>query len=424
MYKRIVEKNGLRIIIWPMRETKAVSIFVFVGVGSRYETRETMGISHFLEHMLFKGTERRPDSLAIASTVDNVGGSFNGFTGKEFTGFYVKVPSKYLPLGVDLLTDIICHSKLDEEEIERERRVIIEEINSIQDTPDEYVSRLYFSLLYGDHPLGWDIIETKERVRKLKREDLLRFWRRYYTPDNLVIAVAGRVQPEKTASLITSSIGQMKGKRGNGWLRVREDQIKPKSKACSRKIDQVHLCLGVRTFIHTKHPDRYALQVLNTILGENSSSRLFIKVREKLGLAYAIDSGYETFMDTGTLLAQAAVDLKNIEQAIKAILEEFKGLREELVSREELQRAKNYLTGKITLSLESSSGIAYSLGKQELLRERIEPPEKIIGKIKKVTRRDIRRVAKNIFQERNLNLALLGPLREGNYPELDKLLKI
>jgi len=168
MYKRIVEKNGLRIIIWPMRETKAVSIFVFVGVGSRYETRETMGISHFLEHMLFKGTERRPDSLAIASTVDNVGGSFNGFTGKEFTGFYVKVPSKYLPLGVDLLTDIICHSKLDEEEIERERRVIIEEINSIQDTPDEYVSRLYFSLLYGDHPLGWDIIETKERVRKLK----------------------------------------------------------------------------------------------------------------------------------------------------------------------------------------------------------------------------------------------------------------
>jgi len=147
------------------------------------------------------------------------------------------------------------------------------------------------------------------------------------------------------------------------------------------------------------------------------------KIKE-LGLAYAIDSGYETFMDTGTLLAQAAVDLKNVEQAIKAILEEFKGLREELVSREELQRAKNYLTGKITLSLESSSGIAYSLGKQELLRERIEPPEKIIGKIKKVTRRDIRRVAKNIFQERNLNLALLGPLREGNYPELDKLLKI
>jgi len=424
MYKRIVEKNGLRIIIWPMRETKAVSIFVLVGVGSRYETRETMGISHFLEHMLFKGTGKRPDSLAIASTIDNVGGSFNGFTGKEFTGFYVKVASRHFPLGVDLLTDIICHSKFDGKEIERERRVILEEINSVQDVPDEYVSKLYFSLLYGDHPLGWDITETKERVKKLNREELLRFWRRYYTLDNLVIAVAGRVNPGKAVSLIRNSIEGIKGKKKSGSLRVKENQMRPASKVCSREIDQTHLCLGVRTFIHTRHKDRYVLRVLNTILGESSSSRLFIKLRERLGLAYAIDSGYETFSDTGTLLAQAAVDLKNVEKAIKAILDEFKRLREELVSKEELQRAKNYSVGKIILSLENSSGIAYSLGKQELLLGKIETPEEVIKKIKKVTRRDIRRVAGGIFQEKNLNLALLGPLKEGNHPDFDKLLKI
>ncbi|MEA3485090.1 MAG: pitrilysin family protein [Candidatus Aerophobetes bacterium] len=424
MHERIVEKNGLRIIIWPMRETKAVSIFVLVGVGSRYETRENMGISHFLEHMLFKGTERRPDSLAIASTIDNVGGSFNGFIGKEFTGFYVKVASKYLPLGIDLLTDIICHSKLDEEEIERERRVILEEINSVEDAPDEYISKLYFSLLYGDHPLGWDITETRERVKKINREDFLRFWRRYYTPDNLVISVAGRVNPEKAVSLIKNSLGGIKGKKKSGPLKVKENQAKPASKVCRREIDQTHLCLGVRTFIHTRHKDRYALRLLNTILGENSSSRLFIKLREKLGLAYAIDSGYETFSDTGTLLAQAAVDLRNVKKFIKAVLDEFKRLREELVSREELARAKNYSAGKITLALENSSGIAYSLGKQELLLGRIETPEEIIRKIKKVTRKDIRRVAAHIFQQRNLNLVLLGPLREGSYPDFDKLLKI
>ena len=422
MFKRFVEKNGLRVVIRPMRDTRATSVFVLVGVGSRYETKKNMGASHFLEHMLFKGTRKRPNSLAIASEIDNVGGSFNGFTGKEFTGFYVKVASKHLPLAIEVLSDIICHSKFEEEEIERERRVILEEINSIHDTPDEYILKLYFSLLYGDHPLGWDIVKTREKVKTLTRDDLVRFWRRYYTPDNLVISVAGRAEAEKVLSLIRKYLGGMNGKKEDGWLRIEENQTGPEFEVNLRKIDQVHLCVGVRTFIHASHRDRYALQVLNIILGGNSSSRLFIKVREKLGLAYAIDSGYETFLDTGTFLVQAAVDLKNTEKAIKAILEEFKQIRDKAVSIEELKRAKNYLMGKIALSLENSSGVAYSFGKQELLLRKIESPDETIRKIRKVTRKDIRRVAEKIFQEKNLNLALLGPVeKDKNWDEVLKL---
>jgi len=412
MYKRVVQKNGLRIITRPMRDTRAVSVFALIGAGTRHETRQIMGISHFLEHMLFKGTEKRPNSLAIASTVDNVGGSFNGFTSKEFTGFYVKVASRHLPLAIEILSDIIYHSKFEEKEIERERGVILEEINSVHDTPDEYILKLYFSLLYGDHPLGWDIVRTKERIKTLRRDDLVRFWQRHYTPDNIVVSVAGRTEPEKTASLIRRHLGEMKGKKDDGWLEIKETQTRPASKVHSRKIDQTHLCLGVRTFIHAAHKDCYALQVLNTVLGGNTSSRLFIKVREKLGLAYAIDSGCETFLDTGTFLTQAAVDVKNTERAIRAILEEFRQIREHLVSIEELKRAKNYLAGKIALGLENSSGVAYSLGRQELLLRKIESPDETIKKIKAVTRRDLRRVAENIFQERNLNLALLGPIKE------------
>ena len=422
MYRKVMGESGLRILVWPMKETKTVSVLVFVGVGSRYETKDLMGIAHFLEHMLGKGTRKRPDALSIASEIDAVGGEFNGFTGTEYTLLYVKLPADEVLLAVDVLSDIICNSKLDEEHIEVEKGVILQEINHLLDTPSQYVLELYQSLLYGDHPLGWDIATSREVLPRLNRERLANLWRNCYTPDNMVVAVAGKMDPRKVISWVKNYFGSSSGKKSTTWVPVKENQTEPAFRVLSRKTDQTHICLGVRTFINVLHPDRYVLEVLNTILGGCMSSRLFIKIREEMGLVYSIGSGMQTLLDTGNLSVEAGTDGRKVGEVIGAILGEFHRLRESLLEPDELQRAKNYIKGKIVMGLENSEGLAYFLGKQELLQGRIRPVEEIMDEIEKVSREDIRRVSKNIFQQKNLNLALLGSF-DGK-PSFEGLLRI
>jgi predicted Zn-dependent peptidase len=422
MYRKATTENGLRILTWPMKDTKTASVLVFVGLGSRYETKDLVGIAHFLEHMLGKGTKKRPDPLSIASEIDGVGGEFNGFTGTEYTLFYVKLPAEHVFLAVDVLSDIICNSRLDEEHIELEKGVILQEINHLLDTPSQYVLELYHSLLYGDHPLGWDITTSREVVPRLDREKLTNLWQNCYTPDNMVVAVAGKIDPGKVISWVRSHFGSSTGKKSITWVPAKEDQAKPAFRALPRKTDQTHICLGMRTFISVLHPDRYILEVLNTILGGCMSSRLFIKIREEMGLVYSIGSGIQALLDTGSLSVEAGTDGRKVGEVVGAILGEFYRLRESLLKPDELQRAKNYVKGKIIMGLENSEGLAYFLGKQELLQGRIRTVEEIMEEVEKVSREDIRRVSENIFQEKNLNLALLGSFDEKL--SFERLLKI
>jgi predicted Zn-dependent peptidase len=422
MYRKAAGDGDLRIVVWPMKETKTVSVLVFVGLGSRYETKDLVGITHFLEHMLGKGTKERPDPLSIVSEIDAVGGEFNGFTGAEYTLFYVKLPADEVLLGVDVLSDIICNSRLDEKHIELEKGVILQEINHLLDTPSQHVLELYHSLLYGDHPLGWDIVTSREILPQLNREKLTNLWENFYTPDNMVVAVAGKIDPEKVISWVRSHFGNATGKKSTTWVPVKESQTEPLFRALSRKTDQTHICLGVRTFISVLHPDRYILEVLNTILGGCMSSRLFIKIREEMGLVYSVGSGIQSLLDTGILSVEAGTDGRKVGEVIGAILGEFHRLRESLLNPDELQRAKNYVKGKLIMGLENSEGLAYFLGKQELLQGRIRTVKEIMKEIEKVSLEDVRRVSENIFQEKNLNLALLGSF-DGKL-SFEKLLRI
>lgn len=422
IYRKVMGERGLRIVVHPMRETKTVSVLVFVGVGSRYETKDLVGIAHFLEHMLGKGTKKRPDALSIASEIDAVGGEFNALTGMEYTLFYVKLPADEVLLGVDVLSDIICNSRLAEEHIELEKGVVLQEINNILDTPSQYVADVYQSLLYGDHPLGWDIAASREVLPRLNREELANLWQDCYTPDNMVVAIAGKIDPGKVISWVRDYFGSATGKKSATPVPVNENQTKPAFRALSRKTDQTQICLGVRTFINLPHPDRYVLEVLNTILGGCMSSRLFIKIREEMGLVYSVGSGVQTLLDTGNLCVEAGTDGRKVGEVIGAIIREFHRLRESLLKPSELRRAKNYLKGKIVMGLENSEGLASFLGKQELLQGRIKPVEEVMEGLEKVSREDVRRVSENIFQEKNLNLALLGSF-DGKL-SFERLLKI
>jgi len=411
MYQKYTLSNNLRVVLTPLAQLKSATVIVFVGAGSRYENKNNNGVSHFLEHMAFKGTVKRPNAFEISSIVDGIGGEFNAFTSKENTGYYIKAASNQLNLVLDVLADMTLNSKFDPSEIEKERGVIIEEINMYEDTPQRKVSEVYESLLWGDQPLGWDISGNKEVIRKLKRDDFLDYLGKYYTPGNIVISIAGNLEKQETLKLVKDYFGKMKPKKTQQFLKVKENQTKPKVNVKYKKTDQAHLCLGTRTF-RFDHPDRFKLGILNAILGGGMSSRLFINVRERRGLAYYIHSSIEAYQDTGTLVAQAGVDLTRIEDSIKVILEELAKLSQTRVKNAELNKAKAYIKGRITLELEDTRNVAWNFGGQELLEKRIRTPEEIFKEIDKVTATDLQKLSQDLFVNNKLNLAVIGPFKE------------
>lgn len=408
--------NSLRLLTVPMPAMESVTVLILVGAGSRYEETDINGISHFLEHMAFKGTKRRPTALEIASTIDGIGAEFNAYTSKDHTGYYIKAAKKHLRLLVDVLSDMILHSKFDEKEIEKERGVIIEEINMYEDTPMRKVGDIYENLLYGDTKLGRDISGRKEVIKSVKREDFLKYISRFYGPGNSIVAIAGAAESNKrlvtsVQRLVDEYLGSWINKRVEKPEKVEDRQEKPAVIVRFKDTQQAHLCLGVRSYNLT-HPDRYKLGVLTAILGGGMSSRLFIEVREKRGLAYYVRSNNEQYQDVGNFVTQAGVDVVRIDDAIKVMLSEFVKISQKPVSSEELTKAKELLKGRLILELEDSRSVAGLFATTLLLEDEVRTPDEILKQVDMVTAGDVQKIALDIFRQKSLNLAIIGPYKE------------
>jgi len=411
MFKKTILKNGLRIITVPQKGTRAVTVLVLVGTGSKYETKEISGISHFLEHLFFKGTKKRPNPLAVITPLDKIGGIYNAFTSEEYTGYFAKVEASQMELALDWVSDIYLNSLLPKKEIEKERGVIIEEINMYLDTPVIYIGELWKTLLYGDQPAGWDVAGTKQSVAKMSREQILNYMKTQYVAKNTIICIAGKIVPSQVINKVKKYFSKIKKTPVEEKFPVKEKQTKPQSLIYFKKTDQTHLALGVKAF-NLFHPQRYALELLETILGGMMSSRLFVEIREKLGIAYYVKTNVEINPDTGYLVTQAGIDNDKIEKAISTILKEYKKMSQKKISEEELKKAKDNIKGKMALLLESSDARASFYAGQELLENRILTPEEVFKKIDQISQDDILKVAKDIFQPKKLNLALIGPFKE------------
>jgi len=433
-YKITTLKNGLRLITVPMPQMESVTVMVGVGAGSRYETKKVNGLFHFIEHMAFKGTKKRPTTLAIASEVDGVGGEFNAFTDKEFTGYYLKLASKHTKLAFDILSDMLTNSLFKPEEIEREKGVIIEEINMYEDTPIRRIWDVFIRLLYGDNPMGWDIAGESRIIKAIKRQDFLRCIDRLYYPENMVVAVAGKLNDKEiknmTENFFSSLRAAARQSAGSGDARrkagqkvtksIKIKQNQPRLKLINKTTEQGHFCLGVPGY-NLFHKDRFALGILAAILGGGMSSRLFLEIREKRGLAYYVGSEVDYYTDSGFLLNRAGVRLEKIQEAIKIVLEELANLTSKKVSQKELNKAKEFTKGGLILALEDSKNIANRYATQLILEGQVRTPEQTLKLINKVTVEDVQRVAKDIFKPQKLNLAIIGPYKEET--RFKKLLK-
>lgn len=417
-FHRTVLPNGLRVITVPMPVIESATVLVMVGAGSRYETRETSGISHFLEHMAFKGTQKRPSALSISTLIDGIGGEFNAFTGKETTGYYVKSLAAHIDLCMDVLSDMLQRSLFDQNEIDKERGVILEELNLYEDTPVRKIGEVYERLLYGDTPMGWDIGGFKDVIKNIQREDFLSYLQRFYSSHNITLVVAGGIDGRQTFELSEKYFGKMSLFDIEKHCKVVEEQRKPELLIRHKKTEQVHLALGVRT-VPVDHGHRYPLAVLSAILGGGMSSRLFHEVREKRGLAYYVRTSSDHYQDSGHLTTFSGVDPKRIEEAIQVILSEYDKIRNPIrqladeIRNEELKKAKEFIKGHLVLELEDSRAVAGFFASQELLEKTIDKPEDILVKIDKVTREDIEEVAKTYFQNSRLNLAVIGNFEDG-----------
>jgi len=421
MFQKTTLKNGLRIITVPQKSTQAVTILVLVGTGSKYEKKEVNGISHFLEHMFFKGTKKRPDKVEIAETLDRVGGVYNAFTGQEYTGYWAKVKAEYFELALDWVSDIFLHSLLPEKEIEKERGVIIQEINMRYDDPMSYVQELWQKVLYGDQPAGWPIAGTKESILNVNRKNILAYMKNQYKASNTVVCIAGNIKVANALRKVKHYFAPIAEGEFQRKPAVGEQQWEPQVLLHERKTDQTHLCLGTRGY-NLFHPMKYAYEILGVILGGMMSSRLFIEVREKLGIAYYIKTTTEMDTDTGFLVTSAGIEHQSVKKAIKTILREYKKLTQGKVSQKELKKAKDYLKGTSALVLELSDAKASFYGMQELLERHILTPEEIYKRIDKVTASQVQAVARDIFRPEKLNLTMVGPYKEEQ--EFKELLKL
>jgi predicted Zn-dependent peptidase len=415
IFDRTTLSNGLRVVTAPMPQAKSVACLVMVGAGSRYETRETNGIAHFAEHMFFKGTERRPRARDIAGEIDAIGGEFNAFTSKEYTGYYVKCAAEHRDVALDVLVDMLRHSKFDPDEVDREKGVIVEEMNMYFDTPRDYVDSVYDALLFGDQPLGWDVIGTKETVRAATRETFLDYLGRWYRAPRMVAGVAGALGDDLGPRL-EGLLGDVQNGSADAPPAVTVSQSSPRVRVHTKASDQAHLRFGVYSY-PLDHPDRYALAIVATVLGGGMSSRLFTEVRERRGLAYYVFGYNQAYTDTGTLFAQAGVDINRIDDAITTIATEFDRLAEEPVGSAELEKARNYAKGRLVLSLEDPKGMIMFGLRSEVLEGRVREPDEVLAGFDAVTAEDVQRVAQDVIRGERFNLALIGPFEDADHFE-------
>lgn len=409
MLKKERLKNGLSILAAPRRDTEAVTALVLFKVGSRNERRSINGVSHFIEHLMFKGTKRRPTTLSISKELDGIGAEFNAFTSKDYTGYYIKANGTKIELLLDILADMLYHSKFDPKEIERERGVIIEEINMYRDNPVMYLEDVFERAMYGDHPLGWDIAGPRNVIRTVSREEMLAHMQRFYQPNNTHVIIAGHMDDEKIIAQVRRAFRSGSTAKPIPPYRVKTiTQKKPIVRILKKKTEQIQIGIGFPAYPYN-HKNLMALHVLSTVLGGNMSSRLFISVRERRGLAYSVRSRVGMYEDTGNILIQAGLARDRVDEAIGVILDELTLMRRKGVTAVELKRAKEYLKGQLVLQMEDSTNIANYYGRQALFSPKIETPKERERRVDRVTRADVLRVARGILRPSRVTLAVIGP---------------
>lgn len=400
--------NGIRVVVEEMPYMKSCAVSIWVGVGARYESARINGISHFVEHLLFKGTSKRPDNQTISLAIESVGGMINGFTNKEVTCYLVKVPAQYLDLGLDVLSDMVANSLFLPESIDRERGVVIEEIRMVHDKPDNWVHVLLDQLMWPDQAFGRSVAGSEEAIRSLTREDILQFVEHYYSAGNIAVSVAGQCKRDE----VLRKAGELLGGKARRDIGAREpvtaEQSKPRVDFESRDTKQINLAFGFFGYPRL-HPDRYAMEMLNVALGWGMSSRLFQEVRVKRGLAYVVGSQYSYYMDAGQFKVYAGVDPGKSVDAVKVIMEELSRVSADGISEEELGKAKEFYKGSLVLRLEDTLNLSLRIGEASILTGRVTPLEEIISKVDAVTVDDIGRVCKDSIRLDRLNLAVVGP---------------
>ncbi len=419
--RKIVLPNGLRVVLVPQASSLAASVLVLVEAGSEYETRRLNGISHFLEHMTFKGTALRPRPGMIAEEFAALGAQSNAFTSQEFTGYWAKAEAKKLKKIMEIVTDLYLHPLLAPEEIEKERGVIVEELNMYEDTPTRKVQDLLLALLYGDQPAGWDVVGTRENVRRFTRDDFAAYRRARYVTSGTVVVIAGRFDEKAVLARIRAAFGGLPRRRRAPKEKTRERQTKPGLLVRYKKSDQGHLVLGFRAF-DLFDRRRYALRVLADVLGGGMHSRLWKKIREELGAAYYLGADAELSLDHGFFEIAAGVDHAKVETVLRAVIDECRMLRDTLVPADELARTKDHMAGSIILGLETADELASFYGGEEILTGTLLPPEKIIDRIRKTTAEEVRAAARDVFRNEKMNLAAIGPYRAGEKKKLSKIL--
>ena len=420
MYQKTTLDNGLRIITSTMPHTRSVCISIFVGVGSRYEAKQQAGVSHFIEHLLFKGTQKRATARQISEAIEGAGGILNGGTNKELTVYWCKVAQPHFPLALEVLSDMLLHSRFDPADIEKERHVIIEEINASRDSPPQLVDMLIDELLWTNHPLGRDVAGSKESVAAITRDTMLNYLANQYQPKNTVIAIAGDVQHQKMVTAVSQVLGNWANQRPRSGYSAFKQQ--PARRLCveTKDTEQAHLCLALPG-LPLLHPKRFTLDLLNVILGQGMSSRLFAEIRDKLGLAYSIHSYVEHFLDSGSVTVYAGVEPKNLPVAIKAILEQLSQLKE-LVPASELSKAKELSKGRLLLGMEDSRNVAGWIGGQEILTGRILSVDEVVSIIDAITADQLEQIARELLVGSQLRLAVVGPVADDE--PLEELLKL
>ena len=419
-FKKKVLPNGLRMLAVPMVDNPTVTVLVLVETGSKYETKAKNGLSHFLEHMCFKGTTNRPNTSDLSKELDTLGCEFNAFTGQEFTGYYAKGKATDFPKLIDIISDLYLNPLLKEDEIEKEKGVIVDEINMYDDMPMQKVHEVWMNLLYGDQGAGWTIAGPRDVVRGMSRKDFIAYRKAHYVAEATTVIVSGNVDANTAFKEISKKFKGVTSSKKSGKKKTRDTQSEPQVAVKFKETDQTHLILGVRSFpVYDKRGP--VLSVLGGVLGSGMSSRLFRKIRDEMGVGYYVNAGNRASTDTGYFAVSAGVANDRLEEVLRAVMNELNDLKNNLIPADELSKVKEHLVGMMYLGLESSDDLADYYGMQEIMRREMLTPKEREKLVRAVTAEDIRNMARKIFIEKNLNLALVGPAK--NEANLKSLLK-
>lgn len=408
-YQKTTLPNGVRVVTGPMSGVKSGTLIVSYNVGSRHEPAPIAGVSHFLEHMLFKGTERRPDPQQISAEIEGVGGVLNAATSREGTSYWFKAPSSHFAAGFDVIADIVRNSVIDQGELDKERSVILEEIRSVQDSPEELVHDVIDEVIWGDQPIGRSIAGSEETVNAISREAMVDFWQRNYEPSRLVVAAGGDVRHDEVVALSERYFGDLGGRAGADEMAATvEGQTEARVRLVERETEQAHLCIGLPALPYVTER-RYVQSTIEAILSSGMSSRLFQEIREKRGLVYSVYGYFRPYFDVGQGVMYAGTDLDRVEEAAEALIGELRKLRDERVPEDELRRTKELRKGRLLMGFEDSRSVAAWIGSQEATYGEIKTPEEVMAKIEAVTAEEVQELAQELFRPERLSLALIGP---------------